>query len=278
MSRRRFLAASGAASLQVLSAAKRIPVGLEMYSVRDELAKDVLGSVRTVAQIGYEVLEFFAPYLNWSVAQAKDVRTLMNDLGVRCNSTHNNGPAFTADGIAKAIELNGILGSRYLVMASAPGRPGTVDAWKKVADQLTSVAEQLKPAGMRTGYHNHAPEFRQVEGKRPMDILAANTPKEVMLQFDVGTCVEAGQDPVAWIDANPGRINSVHCKDWAAGPPTEKGYRVLFGEGECPWGRIFDAVERAGGVEYYLIEQEGSRFSQFETAQRCLDNWKKLKT
>lgn len=262
----------------LLQGAKKIPVGLKMYSVRDEQTKDLLGTVRTVAQMGYEVLEFFAPYLNWTVAQAKDVRSLMNDLGVRCNSTHNNGPSFTADGIQKAIELNGILGSRYIVMASAPGRPNTADPWKKLADQLAQVSEQLKPLGMRTGYHNHQTEFQPVEGRRPMDILAANTPKEVMLQFDVGTCVEVGQDPVAWIEANPGRINSLHCKDWAPGPPQEKGYRVLFGEGSVPWTKIFEAAERSGGVEYYLIEQEGSRFSEFETAERCLENWKKLKT
>ena len=73
-----------------------------------------------------------------------------------------------------------------------------------------------------------------------------------MLQFDVGTCVEVGADPIAWINANPGRIKSVHCKDWAAG----RGYAVAFGEGDAPWKKIFDAVEETGGVEYYLIEQE----------------------
>ena len=70
---------------------------------------------------------------------------------------------------------------------------------------------------MSTGYHNHQTEWQPIEGKRPMDVLAANTPKDVVLQLDVGTCVEAGADPVAWINGNPGRIRSVHCKDWGAG-------------------------------------------------------------
>src|SRR5205807_7997780 len=109
-----------------------------------------------------------------------------------------------------------------------------------------------------------------VDGKRPIGGLAANTPKDVMLQLDVGTCVEVGSDPVAWINANPGRINSLHCKDWA--PGEDKGYRVLFGEGVCPWNKIFDAAESVGGVEYYLIEQEGSRFPPLETAERCIAN------
>jgi len=80
---------------------------------------------------------------------------------------------------------------------------------------------------------------------------------------------------VAWIKANPGRIRCIHCKDWA--PGEGKGYQVLFGEGVAPWPEIFAAAENGGGVEYYLIEQEGSRFPELETAERCLANWKHIK-
>ena len=129
--------------------------------------------------------------------------------------------------------------------------------------------------GMRTGYHNHQAEFRPVEGKMPIEVIAANTPKAVVLQFDVGTCVEVGYDPVKWIDANPGRINCIHCKDWGAGQ--DRGYRVLFGEGDVPWPKVFAAAEATGGVEWYLIEQEGSRFPPLEGARKCLENYKKLR-
>jgi sugar phosphate isomerase/epimerase len=128
---------------------------------------------------------------------------------------------------------------------------------------------------LRTGYHNHQEEFVPLDGKRPIEVLAGNTPKEVMLQLDVGTCEEAGSDPVAWIEANPGRIRCIHCKDWA--PGADKGYRVLFGEGVSPWTKIFAAAESAGGIEYYLIEQEGSRYPELDTAERCLATWKKLR-
>jgi sugar phosphate isomerase/epimerase len=168
------------------------------------------------------------------------------------------------------------LGATYVVLAQAP-RVTTLDGWKKVADQLSDFSQRLKPAGLRTGYHNHQDEFRPLEGKRPMEVIAANTPPEVMLQLDVGTCVEVGSDPVAWIKANPGRIRSLHLKDWAPGGDKDgKGYRVLFGEGVVPWKALFDAAESVGGVEYYLIEQEGSRYSSMETAQRCLEAWKKI--
>ncbi|HXI89548.1 MAG TPA: sugar phosphate isomerase/epimerase, partial [Blastocatellia bacterium] len=99
-------------------------------------------------------------------------------------------------------------------------------------------------------------------------VLAANTSKDIVLQLDVGTCLHAGADPVAWIKANPGRIISMHCKDWS--PEPAKGYSVLFGEGTAPWKKIFEAAEKNGGIQYYLIEQEGSAFPPLETVRRCL--------
>lgn len=258
----------------IAAPAKKIPIGLELYSIRDELAKDLMGTVRAVAKLGYEVVEFFSPYYSWTPEYATDVRKLMDDLGIRCNSTHNGAKAFNADGLEKAIELNHILGAKFIVMASA-GRVTTLDGWKSVAERLSDASAKLKPLGMRAGYHNHQLEFVPLDGRRPIEIIAANTPKEMMLQLDVGTCVEAGSDPVAWINANPARINSLHCKDWASGEG--KGYRVLFGEGDAPWAKIFEAAESTGGVEYYLIEQEGSRFSSLETAERCIATWKKMR-
>ena len=275
ISRRSFLALAGAAPFALGSTkAKRVPIGLELYSVRDELAKDLPATVRAVAKMGYEVVEFYSPYYSWTPAYAKEVRKLLDDLGIRCHSTHNGANAFTPEGLEKAIELNQALGAKFIVMASAGNVTG-LDGWKAVGDRLSRAAEKLKPLRMRAGFHNHKSEFLMLEGKRPMEVLAANTPKEVTLQLDVGTCVEAGYDPVAWIKANPGRITSIHCKEWAAAEG--KGYRVLLGEGDAPWAKIFKAAESKGGVEYYLIEQEGSRFPSLETAERCLANYKKLR-
>jgi sugar phosphate isomerase/epimerase len=280
MSRRTFVAMSGLSPL-AFAAGRKVPIGLELYSVRDALMKDLPATVTAVAKMGYEVVEFYAPYFNWTPAYAKDVRKLLDDLGIRCNSTHNNTPSFTAEGLPKAIELNQIIGSRNIIMASA-GRVNGIDGWKTLGEQMTKVSEALKPLGMGTGFHNHQTEWAPIEGKgsegkRPMDVLAANTPREFTLQLDVGTVIEAGADPIAWINAHPGRIRSVHCKDWGAGQGADRGYRVLFGEGDSPWTKIFEAVESVGGVEYYLIEQEGSRYPELETAERCLATWKKMR-
>lgn len=275
VSRRQFLASSAALPFLLRAGVRgaQIPVGLELYSVRDHLMKDLQGTVRAVAKLGYEAVEFYSPYYSWTAETAKDVRKLLDDLGVRCPSTHNGADALSAEGLRKAIELNQIIGSRYIVMASA-GSVSSADGWKAVAERLTAAAETLKPLGMAPGFHNHATEWLPVDGQRPMDILAANTPPEVVLQLDVGTCLQAKADPVEWIEKHPGRLRSIHCKDWAP----DRGYAVLFGEGVAPWAKIFAAAEAKGGIECYIIEQEqGPPEEQVQRAERCLANWKKMK-
>ncbi len=217
----------------------RIPVGLELYSVREELKKDAEGTVRAVAAMGYQGVEFYAPYFEWSEGQAKQMRKVLDELGIWCYSTHNDESYFSAKNMAHVRELNSILGCKYVVLAWSDPKTGA----------------------------DHEAEWAAVDGQRPMDILAGNTKPSVMLQLDVGTCLEAGADPVAWIRANPGRIKSIHCKEWAP----QRGYKVLFGEGVADWKGIFQAAESVGGVEYYLVEQEGSRFPELETAWRCLE-------
>lgn len=275
LSRRSFLAAAAALPFAArLSAASRVPVGLELYSVRDALAKDLPGTVTAVAKLGYQVVEFYAPYFQWTPQMAADVRKRMDDLGIVCHSTHNDHTFLTGDNLQKAIDLNHAIGSKYIIMASA-GRVDNADGWKGVADQLTAAQSKLEPLGMGTGYHNHGAEWHDVDGKRPIDIIASGTPKGVTLQFDIGTAVEAGVDPEAWITANPGRIRSIHCKDWKSGGV---GYAAIFGEGDAPWQKIFKAAESVGGVEYYLIEQEaGPADQQLARAEQCLANWKRMR-
>jgi len=253
--------------------ATRIPAGLELYSVRNALKQDLTGTVRAVAAMGYSCVEFYSPYFDWTETQAKEMRRLLDDLGIRCYSTHNNSSYLGPAQISRARDLNLILGCKYMVMASSQPNPG-LDGWKAIADSLNFAAEQLEPSGLKAGYHNHQSEFTPEDGIRPIEILAKNTKSTVMLQLDVGTCLEAGSDPVAWIRSNPGRIRSLHLKDWSS--ESGKGYTVLFGEGVADWKHIFEAAETVGGVEYYLIEQEGSRFSELDTARKCLEAFRAM--
>jgi sugar phosphate isomerase/epimerase len=276
LTRRSFLALSAALpwALKVSASSSAIPVGLELYSVREGLKKDLEGTVRAVGQMGYQCVEFYAPYFEWSESQTKHMRKVLDELGVRCYSTHNEEKFFSPENISRARDMNLILGTNYMVQSWSDPKT-TIDQWKAVADNLNRAADTLESSGLKPGYHNHDAEWKPIDGVRPMEVIAKNTKPSIMLQLDVGTCLEAGADPVAWIRANPGRIHSVHLKDWSSDP--SKGYKVLFGEGDAKWKDIFAAAESVGGVEYYLIEQEGSRFDELETARRCLKTYRSMR-
>jgi sugar phosphate isomerase/epimerase len=271
ISRRSVLAFLAAPLTAAVSPSREIPVGLELYSVRDELQKDLAGTVRGVAKMGYQCVEFYSPYYAWTPEYTRQVRAELDELGIRCYSTHNDMKSFTAEGVGKAIDLNKILGARYVVLAH-PGDVNGLEGWKRVAETLNKANDTLKAHGLHAGYHNHDAEWKPLDGQKPMALLAAATDKSIMLQLDVGTCLEAGGDPVAWINRNPGRIRSMHVKDWSP----KEGYKVLTGEGVAHWKQIFAAAETTGGLEYYLIEQEGSDYPEMETAQRCLAAFRKL--
>ena len=272
-SRRTFLKVVAAVPVAAAAAAgSHIPIGLELYSVRDQLKKDLMGTVASVAKMGYECVEFFAPYFDWTADYAKQVRKQLDDLKIRCYSTHNDLNSLTGNGIDKGVELNKTIGSRYLVVAS-PGKVTSLDGWKGLADKLNTLNQALQGHDLHAGYHNHVEEWKPIDGKVPMEVIAENTDKSVMLQLDVGHCLAGGGNPVAWINSHPGRTRSLHLKDWSP----KEGYRVLFGEGIAPWKEIFAAAETKGGAEFYLIEQEESDFPPMETVDRCLVAYRNMR-
>ena len=233
---------------------------------------DPIGTVTRVGKRGYEAVEFFGSYIDYPLAQVKDLRKAMDAVNLKCLSTHNSGKTLFEQ-LDKAIEYNQILGSNMLIQSSAGGKMSKLDDWKALAGKLSAVGEKLKPHKMRTGFHNHHVEFEPLEGQLPIEVLAANTGKDFILQLDVGTCVSVGQDPVAYINRHKGRIRSIHAKDWSK----EKGFRVLLGEGSSPWKDILATAEKVGGLEVILVEQEGADLPPFEVAEKCLATMRKMR-
>ena len=139
----------------------------------------------------------------------------------------------------KAIELNQIIGSKSIVMASA-GEVANADGWKAVADRLNAAAEKLKPLGMTTGYHNHAAEWKPVDGKRPMDILASSDQQGRRAAARRGHCAR-GRHRSRRVDQRRIQDGSRAC---TARTGAGGGYAVVFGEGDAPWPKIFEAAER----------------------------------
>src|SRR5215813_4914374 len=164
LSRRTFLALSATLPWALRAdGSTPIPVGLELYSVRNELQRDPRATVRAVAKMGYQGVELYAPYFDWSEQETKQMRKLLDELGIRCFSTHNNSSYMNAENIERARDKNLILGSKYVVMASSQPGPG-LEGWKVVADALNFAAEKLEASGLKAGYHNHQPEFTPVDG------------------------------------------------------------------------------------------------------------------
>jgi sugar phosphate isomerase/epimerase len=278
LSRRRFLAAAASAPLAA-GAAKRVPMGLMLVGVRQDLDRDLPGTLKAVARMGFEGVEFFGPYFSWSPSFAKQVRSQLDGLNLPCLSTHNEAPAFTRDGLSHAIELNQILGSQNIVCVrglAAPGRSNGfagegLEGWKQIGEKLSQASERLAPLDMTCAFHNHGVEFQPIDGTRPIDLLAAN--RRLYFHLDIGPCRQSGTDPVEFIGRYPGRIQAVLCSDW---PNDANHHPPLIGEGPAPWRRIFEAAENGGGIRFYLVQQEGSAEPPLEAVEKDLKNFRRL--
>jgi sugar phosphate isomerase/epimerase len=262
------VAAATVAPLSVAAAQrKRIPIGLQLYSVRDACKEDFAGTVAQVAEMGYEGVEF-AGYYNWP---AKKVRKLLDDNGLKCCGTHAGLTTLLGDEFERTVEFNKTIGNKYLVVPGIPGnmRPDSKQAWVLFAKLMDELAEKAAEHGMRVGYHNHAHEF-QGEGYVPWEVFASNSRDDVILQVDIGHVVRAGADPAKHMKRYPGRLVTVHIKEFSK---TKKD--PLVGQGDVDWPAMFEICEGAGGTRWYIIEDE-SRDEPLERVKQDIQNLRRL--
>jgi len=239
-------------------------IGLQLYTVRDQMKLDFESTIARVAQAGYQEVEF-AGYYNRSPA---DVRAILDHNGLSAPSTHvsfaNDDQWKTALDTAKAI------GHEYIVMPWIPAeRRKTLDDWKNFAQVFNRAGQMAHDAGIQFAYHNHDFEFPKLEGQVPYDVLLQNTdPKLVQLEIDLYWITKAGQDPLAYFARWPGRIPLVHVKD-SAGPPEHK--MVDVGQGKIDWKRIFAKRDQAG-IKHAFVEhdQAPQPFEDIATSARYL--------
>jgi sugar phosphate isomerase/epimerase len=270
-SRRRFLAGAVAGTAVLansLRAKERIPVALQLYSIREECKRDLPSTLAAVAKMGYDGVEFAGYYDR----DAKQLRKLLDDLNLKAFSTHIAIKTLVGDELEKTVEFNQILGNSRLTVAWLPASK-TIQPWFDVAAQFNAVAEKLKERHMRVGFHNHVHELDLVEGKRPWDVFCDNTNKDVTLQMDLTHFPARGLDPVDYMKRYAGRVRMLHCKDH---PP--EGRDVLLGDGTIDWKKIFAASESVAGVECYIVEQERypAPLTPMECVAKCLQNFRRL--
>lgn len=246
----------------------RIPIALQLYSIRHECQRDLPGCLHAVAQMGYEGVEF-AGYYGYG---AQDLRRMLDDQGLVCVGTHIPLDTLLGDELQRTVEFNQILGNRYLIVPGLPeSRRNSRSAWLETARLFNEIAERLTPYGMFTGYHNHFIEFQPMEGELPWDTFFSNTRHEVVMQFDIGNALHGGAEAVPFLKRYAGRARTVHLKEYS-----KTNDKALIGEGDVPWQEIFEVCESVGGTEYYIVEQESYAYPPLECVRRCLENLRQM--
>jgi sugar phosphate isomerase/epimerase len=245
-----------------------LPIALQLYSIRDDAAKDLSGVLQAVAKMGYDGVEF-AGYYGHS---ASDIRKMLDDNGLKVAGTHIGLDTLLGDELESTVEFNKTLGNTYLIVPGLSSeRTNSKEAWLRTAHTFNEVADRLKPYDMLTGYHNHHTEFHEMDGELPWDIFFGNTNPEVIMQFDTGNAMHGGADAVPFLERYPGRATTVHLKEYS-----KTNDKALIGEGDIPWQRIFELCESSSGTKWYIVEQESYAYPPLECVDRCLQNLRQM--
>ncbi|MHC4738771.1 MAG: sugar phosphate isomerase/epimerase family protein [Planctomycetota bacterium] len=246
----------------------RVPIGLQLYSVRKECKRDLGGVIAAVAKMGYKGVEFAGYYKN----SAKELRKMLVDNGIVCCGTHTGIDTLLGDKLAGTIEFNQTLGNKYLIVPGLPKKyTKSRQAWLDTAKLFNELADKVKPSGMLVGYHNHTIEFTAMEGELGWDTFYSNTKKEVIMQLDVGNAIHGGVDPLPYLYKYPERATTVHVKEFS-----KTNDKALIGEGDVCWKAFFALCEAVGGTEWYIVEYESDAYPPLESVERCLTNLRRL--
>lgn len=270
VSRRNFVktAALGAAALgtglpRLFAADKKIPFGLELYSVRDEMGKSVPKTIEAVAKIGYKGVEF-AGYFN---QKASDLRKILDDNGIVCCGSHSPLETIQPENINATIEFNKTLGNKFIIVPYMD--PKTKEGWLAMVKLFNEQAEKFKAAGMRLGYHAHSHDFTKIDGVASWDIFFGGTREDIVMQLDTSNCMEGGADPVAVLKKYTKRAATIHIKEWGGKPG------AVIGEGKVDFKGVFDVCDHSGVTEWYVLEYEESG-DAIDSVRRSYEALKKL--
>ena len=246
----------------------KIPIALQLYSVRHDCAQDLLGVIRKVAAMGYEGVEF-AGYHGHS---ADDIRKVLDECGIVCSGTHTPMSDLEPEKFEATVDLHKTLGTTFVIIPWIPAEMrNSAAACTETARKLTELTHQLEAQGLRCGFHAHDGDMKPLDnGRSAWDMLAEGTPSSFIMQYDTANGMWGGADPVQPIRDWPGRNASLHLKGWAGGKS------ALVGEGDIPWPQVFDAAENGGGVEWYVVEHEDEAIPPLEAVDRCLKNLRRM--
>jgi sugar phosphate isomerase/epimerase len=276
--RRTFLGALGAAAVsgrggwldRVLPGRTKLGnIGIQLYTVRRELTKDVEGTLARLAEIGFREVEF----AGYPEGTAQSLRRILDRHGLRAISSHVGTQNLRTDW-DRTLDQAAMVGQRYVVVAStSPSERRTAGDWKRLAGLFNKAGEAARARGISFGYHNHDLEFTPIDGVLPYDVLLQETdPRLVQLEMDLYWITKGGQDPLAYFARWPGRFPLVHVKDMDA---TERRYFTEVGKGTINFARIFARAKQAG-IRHYFYEQDETPGPPLESAKTSYDYLRSL--
>ena len=226
-------------------------IGIQLWSVKDELKQDFEGTLAKLAAMGFQGVEFAGEFGRFARDPA-GLRAFLDKQGLQCAGAHLDFAALAGERFQQSTVFYRTLGCRNLVIAWDK-RGASNEGAAVIARELAALAGKLKPLGMRIGYHNHAQEMTGPDGRTPWDTIAGSTPQQAILQQDIGWTVFAGKDPVVMIGRYPGRTISSHFK--AKLPEGTQGTPII-GQDRTDWPAVYAAARAEGGAEWIVLEQE----------------------
>lgn len=267
VTRRHFM--GGAAAIAAFSTSKfswATPLGLEpgiqLYSVRDQMAKDFEGTLAAVRKAGYLEVESAA----LPKKSAAEIRKALDQAGLKCVSSHRSFVDVTKN-LDATTEFEKTIGVSYII-CPGPGRrsaakgPLTIDDWKYNAEEFNKTGEILKKAGITFGYHNHWVEFAPVDGKVPYEeLLSLCEPDKTTFEMDCGWVKVAGHDPIALMQKYPHRFSLFHVKDFHLPPDIsvakhDEAKVTELGRGSIDYRPIFAQAAKNQKITHAFVEQE----------------------
>ena len=249
-----------------------IKFAVGLYSVRDELTKDLWGTLRKVKSLGYDGVEFYGDFAH----TAQEIKAVLDDTGLVCVGWHTPWHNVASDRIMGTITYNKIIGNKEIVI---PGLPDEMTnnkaALLNTAKAFNEVAEKLADYGMCLAYHNHGVEFTNIEGDLMIHYLFDNTCK-VGLQLDNGNALTAGPDTDIYdpLTRYPNRVRTIHHKPYSH----KNGYATMFGEADdvIDWGRMFKLCREHHNVDWHIVEYECDLYGQIEGIEKSILALKKM--
>jgi len=246
-----------------------LPIGLQLYTVRDHIEKDLEGTVKRVAEIGYKEVEIGD--FNYYGKKPAELRRILTDNGLNPVSIHFEEYQLKHN-VEKNIAAAKECGVSYIGLASLEDRDRkTLEAVKRDAEWFNQVGKAIREAGCGFFYHGHNFDYANVDGAVIYDELISRTdPKFVNFELDCYWCVRAGKDPVDYFHRFPGRFPQLHIKDLKPGltPTTGEGPEGFteVGQGIIDWKKVFEAA-RGGGLKHFYVEQDECDRDSLESAK-----------